>query len=75
MANTTHTVLAIKYRNTPCPRNRLITWTGGIPIFDGQDCVGGIGVSGAMDHQDLECADAALKSVGLKDAPNNMAEH
>jgi uncharacterized protein GlcG (DUF336 family) len=37
--------------------------------------VGGIGVSGAMDHQDLECADAALKSVGLKDAPNNMAEH
>jgi len=56
-------------------RNRLITWTGGIPIFDGQDCVGGIGVSGAMDHQDLECADAALKSVGLKDAPNNMAEH
>ena len=56
-------------------RNRLITWTGGIPIFDGQDCVGGIGVSGAMDHQDLECADAALKSVGLKDAPNKMAEH
>ena len=56
-------------------RNRLITWTGGIPIFDCQDCVGGIGVSGAMDHQDLECADAALKSVGLKDAPNNLAEH
>ena len=56
-------------------RNRLITWTGGIPIFEGQDCVGGIGVSGAMDHQDLECADAALRSVGLKAAPNNMAEH
>ena len=56
-------------------RNRLITWTGGIPIFDGQDCVGGIGVSGAMDHQDLECADAALISVGLKAAPNNRAEH
>ena len=56
-------------------RNRLITWTGGIPIFDGQDCVGGIGVSGAMDHQDLECADAALRSVGLKAAPNNMAEN
>ena len=56
-------------------RNRLITWTGGIPIFDGQDCVGGIGVSGAMDHQDLECADAALKSVGLKDAPSTMVEY
>ena len=56
-------------------RNRLITWTGGIPIFEGQDCLGGIGVSGAMDHQDLECADAALRSVGLKAAPNNMAEH
>ena len=36
---------------------------------------GGIGVSGAMDHQDLECVDAALRSVGLKAAPNNMAEH
>ena len=56
-------------------RNRLITWTGGIPIFEGQDCLGGIGVSGAMDHQDLECADAALRSVGLKAAPNNMAEY
>ena len=56
-------------------RHRLTTWTGGIPIYDGQDCVGGIGVSGAMDHQDLECADAALKSVGLKDAPSTIAEY
>jgi len=56
-------------------RNRLITWTGGIPIYDVRDCVGGIGVSGAMDHQDLECANAALQSVGLKAAPNNTGKH
>ena len=56
-------------------RNRLITWTGGIPIYDVRDCVGGIGVSGAMDHQDLECANAALQSVGLKTAPNNTGKH
>ena len=53
-------------------RDRLITWTGGIPVFDGRDCVGGIGVSGAMDHQDLECADAALQSVGFKASPNDI---
>ena len=56
-------------------RNRLITWTGGIPIYDVRDCVGVIGVSGAMDHQDLECANAALQSVGLKAAPDNTGKH
>ena len=46
-------------------RSRLMTWTGGLPIFYQGDCVGGIGVSGAMDHQDLECAEAALGNLGL----------
>ena len=56
-------------------RSRLMTWTGGLPIFYKDNCVGGIGVSGAMDHQDLECANAALQSVGLKAAPDNTGKH
>ncbi|MCY3984553.1 MAG: heme-binding protein [Roseovarius sp.] len=50
-------------------RTRLLTWAGGLPIFDGGACVGGIGVSGAKDHEDLACARAALNAAGLKDAP------
>ena len=46
-------------------RSRLMTWTGGLPIFYKDNCVGGIGVSGAMDHQDLECAEAAISNLGL----------
>ena len=46
-------------------RSRLMTWTGGLPIFYKDNCVGGIGVSGAMDHQDLECAEAAIINLGL----------
>ena len=46
-------------------RSRLMTWTGGLPIFYKDNCVGGIGVSGARDHQDLECAEAAISNLGL----------
>lgn len=51
-------------------RPRLITWTGGMPIYLDNVCVGGIGVSGALDHQDLECAATALRAVGLQSSPN-----
>jgi len=47
-------------------RPRLMTWTGGLPIFYNGVCVGGIGVSGALDHQDLSCAQAAIDFVGLR---------
>lgn len=46
-------------------RDRLITWAGGLPIFSNGTCIGGIGVSGAQDHEDLACAAAALNAVGL----------
>jgi uncharacterized protein GlcG (DUF336 family) len=46
-------------------RKRLTTWAGGLPIFDGGTCVGGIGVSGARDHEDVACALFAVKAVGL----------
>lgn len=46
-------------------RERLITWAGGVPVFDGGICVGGIGVSGAKDHEDVACALFAISAVGL----------
>lgn len=46
-------------------RDRLITWGGGLPIFLDGACVGGIGVSGAQDFEDIACAEAALKAVGF----------
>ena len=46
-------------------RQRLLTWAGGLPIFADGICVGGIGVSGAKDHEDLACAHAALEAAGL----------
>jgi uncharacterized protein GlcG (DUF336 family) len=46
-------------------RDRLIAWAGGLPIFDGGICIGGIGVSGAEDFEDVACGKAALASLGL----------
>ena len=43
---------------------RLIVFGGGLPIrVDGQ-LVGGIGVSGASEEQDAECALAGLRAIG-----------
>lgn len=46
-------------------RSRLLTWAGGMPVFSQGICVGGIGVSGARDHEDLACAEAALAAAGF----------
>lgn len=43
---------------------RLITLGGGLPIGSG-DWIGGIGVSGASEAQDEECARAGLVAIGL----------
>ena len=47
---------------------RLIVFGGGLPIrldADSKDWLGGIGVSGASDAQDEECARAGLAAIGL----------
>lgn len=36
---------------------------GGLPIKVGNECVGGIGVSGAASNQDEQCAQAGLAAV------------
>jgi uncharacterized protein GlcG (DUF336 family) len=44
---------------------RLIVFGGGLPIRAGDDWIGGIGVSGASEAEDEECARAGLVAVGL----------
>jgi uncharacterized protein GlcG (DUF336 family) len=45
-------------------RPRLVVFGGGLPIrVDGQ-LIGGVGVSGASEEQDVECARAGLAAIG-----------
>jgi uncharacterized protein GlcG (DUF336 family) len=44
---------------------RLIVFGGGLPIRTGDDWIGGIGVSGASEAEDEECARAGLTAIGL----------
>ena len=43
---------------------RLIVFGGGLPVGSG-DWLGGIGVSGASEAEDEECAKAGLAAIGL----------
>lgn len=45
-------------------RPRLVVFGGGLPIGQG-DWIGGIGVSGASEAQDEECARAGLAAIGM----------
>ncbi|RYG90280.1 heme-binding protein [Loktanella sp. IMCC34160] len=47
-------------------RQRLMAWGGGLAIFDGEDCIGGIGVSGAQSFEDIDCAETAIRALGLE---------
>jgi uncharacterized protein GlcG (DUF336 family) len=44
---------------------RLTIFGGGLPILDKGELIGGIGVSGASEAQDMECARAGLAVLGL----------
>lgn len=44
-------------------RPRVLVFPGGLPIKDGDTVIGGIGVSGAADMEDVECAEAALERL------------
>lgn len=47
-------------------RPRLVVFGGGLPIRIGGALIGGIGVSGASEAQDEECARAALAAIGAE---------
>lgn len=46
-------------------RPRLLIWGGGLPIVHQGTVVGGLGVSGVKDFEDIECAEVALRAEGL----------
>ena len=43
---------------------RLIIFGGGYPIKEGDQVIGGIGLSGGHYTQDMECASAGLQAIG-----------
>ena len=47
-------------------RPRLVVFGGGLPIREGGELIGGIGVSGASAGQDEACARAGLAAIGLE---------
>jgi len=49
--------------NTQNWNDRLTTISGGLPIKDGDDVIGGIGVSGGMPDEDVAVCEAALATV------------
>ncbi len=49
-------------------RPRLVVFGGGLPIHFGDDWIGGIGVSGASESEDEQCARAGLAAIGLEKA-------
>ncbi|MFZ2393153.1 GlcG/HbpS family heme-binding protein [Rhodoferax sp.] len=46
-------------------RPRFVAFGGGLPIVEGGQCIGGIGVSGGSEEQDEACAQAGLAAIGL----------
>lgn len=46
-------------------RPRLVVFGGGLPIVEAGVCIGGIGVSGGSEEQDILCAQAGLHAIGL----------
>ncbi|HMQ57049.1 MAG TPA: heme-binding protein [Rhizobiaceae bacterium] len=47
-------------------RDRLLVFPGGLPVMLDGACIGGIGVSGATDEDDVQCARAALAQHGFE---------
>jgi uncharacterized protein GlcG (DUF336 family) len=46
-------------------RPRLVVFGGGLPIREGGELIGGIGVSGGSAVQDEACAQAGIDALGL----------
>lgn len=46
-------------------RPRMVIFGGGLPIVEGGELIGGIGVSGGSAQQDEACAQAGIDALGL----------
>jgi uncharacterized protein GlcG (DUF336 family) len=47
-------------------RERFLVWGGGVAIYEEDLCIGGLGISGAQDHEDIAIAETALHALGLE---------
>jgi uncharacterized protein GlcG (DUF336 family) len=47
-------------------RPRVVTFGGGVPIFDGGELIGAVGVSGGSEDEDMACARAGIDAVFQK---------
>jgi uncharacterized protein GlcG (DUF336 family) len=50
-------------------RGRIVIFGGGFPLSQGNEIIGGIGVSGGSVEEDMLCAEAALKYFKTKPKP------
>lgn len=46
-------------------RDRVLFFPGGFPIFEDGVCIGGLGISGAKDQDDIDIAQASIEKFGL----------
>lgn len=44
-------------------RAGTVLFAGGLPLMDGTNRIGGIGVSGGSEEEDVKCAQAAIKAI------------
>lgn len=47
-------------------RERVLVFPGGYPILENGICIGGLGVSGAKDEEDVEIATTVIEQNGFK---------
>lgn len=47
-------------------RDRLIPFGGGLPIFFEDEKIGGIGISGGSEEEDIVCAKYAIEKIGFE---------
>jgi len=50
-------------RDGMAQRERMVAFAGGFPILQDGQVIGGIGVSGASEEQDCQCAQAGLDAI------------
>lgn len=48
---------------------RMVVFGGGVPVYVGQDCIAGVGVSGGSEEEDEICARAGIAAAGLASEP------
>ena len=46
-------------------RDRVLFFPGGFPIFENDLCVGGLGISGAKDQDDIDIAQGTIEKFGF----------